>query len=372
MKQDCVLSVPKLKLLNSPQPKILIVGAQKKWALEHYFVRHFKTLNTEVEVFPAHDIFVDYYHHSIWRKLYVRSGLSNIYDKIEKELLEYVDRYEPNVVWIFKGMWILPSALKKLRAKGIKLVNYNPDHPFHFSGRGSGNQIVLDSISLYDLHQSYHPEVIKRIEGEYKLPCAVLPFGYEITDQQYEEFGQQEEVVKACFAGTSDPMRAKAMQHLASKGIQLDVFGNDWERYLGEVPNVELHPPAYREEYWATLRKYRVQINLFRPHNNGSHNMRTFEVPALGGIMIAPDSPDHRQYFTPDKEILLYADLDDLAEKIKDVLSWPKAQADEFRQAARDRSVSSGYSYYKRTEEVVRQFSDLLTGKYQLKQEVAH
>ena len=50
-------------------------------------------------------------------------------------------------------------------------------------------------------------------------------------------------------------------------------------------------------DFWKVLRKYRVQLNLMRPHNLDSHNMRSIEVPAVGGIGLFPDTPDHERFF---------------------------------------------------------------------------
>ena len=40
-----------------------------------------------------------------------------------------------------------------------------------------------------------------------------------------------------------------------------------------------------------------------RIHNPDSHNMRSFEVPGVGGIMVAPDTKEHRIFFEVGKEI---------------------------------------------------------------------
>ena len=61
--------------------KILIVGQQKEWAIEHHFVRYLST-EAEVEVYAAEDVFDDFYRKSTLHKIWYKSGLSTIEKRI--------------------------------------------------------------------------------------------------------------------------------------------------------------------------------------------------------------------------------------------------------------------------------------------------
>ena len=98
----------------------------------------------------------------------------------------------------------------------------------------------------------------------------------------------------------------------------------------------------YDRVFWKTLRKYRVQLNLMRPHNPDTHNMRSFEVPGVGGIQLAPDTDDHKTYFEPGKEIFLYKNLEECTSQIKKILALNTEDARKIRDHARMRSIDSG------------------------------
>ena len=83
-------------------------------------------------------------------------------------------------------MEITPDSLEWAKKKKIKLVNYNPDNPFIFSGRGSGNSNVTNSISLYDLHFTYNLSVKEKLEKEFQSKDCFLPFGFDLDDQLFE------------------------------------------------------------------------------------------------------------------------------------------------------------------------------------------
>jgi spore maturation protein CgeB len=84
--------------------------------------------------------------------------------------------------------------------------------------------------------------------------------------------------------------------------------------------------------------------------------MRSFEIPAVGGIMIAPDTPEHRMFFEDGKEIFLFKNSDECAAKINYVMRLPKNEANKIRSNARDRSIASAYSYKDRAKTVYETF----------------
>jgi spore maturation protein CgeB len=333
--------------------KILIVGAEEVYSIENYFVKYFHQMGEEVHLFPAQNIFYNLYK-STYSKILFRIGLSNIYVKINDRLKLDVEKIRPDVVFVFKGMEIFPQTLSWIKSLGIKLANYNPDNPFIFSGRGSGNKNITESIGLYDLHFTYSLEVKARIEQEFNSRTVWLPFGFEISPGLYDRCAAEVELNKLCFVGNPDKHRVKFLEDLADQGIAVDLYGFHWHKFIGH-PLVNLHPPVYADQLWKTLRRYRVQLNLMRIHNLNSHNMRTFEVPAVGGIMLAPSTKEHSLFFTDQKEAFFFTQIDDCVKLIKRILSLSPSEANEIRKAARNRSLESKYDYQNRVAQTLEE-----------------
>ncbi len=327
--------------------KILIVGQNRQWALERHY-RHYLAKWATVDLYDLEDRFDDFYQRSLFNKVLHRLGLTAIYRHLSKDLLARVEAFRPDVVLVFKGMSLLPEAIEKMRVRGIFVANYNPDHPFVFSSRGSGNSNVSRSIGLYDLHLSYHRQVLEKIKKEYGLPTALLPFGFELPEGDFEAISSSTEILRVCFIGNPDPLREAVVRKVAEAGLPIAVYGHGWQERLPSLPGLKVHDAVYGRNYWRLLRQYRVQLNIFRPHNAGAHNMRSFEVPAAGGIMLAPDSPDHREYFAEGKEIFLYRSLEELPAKAAALLELSADRAAAIRQQARQRSLNPGYDYKSR------------------------
>ncbi len=339
--------------------KILIAGQFKSWALEHHYTRYLAPY-AQVETYPAEDVFDDFYHRSVFNKIRFRLGLSSIEAKIGRALIAKAENLQPDAIWIFKGMRIQPSVLGALKSKGFFLANYNPDHPFIFSSRGSGNANVAGSVGLYDLHFCYSSKVQRQIERQYGIFTASLPFGYELSEAAFKKAGQAQEILRACFIGNPDPIRVGYLKALVKNGIPLDVYGHGWEKHLRASSRLHIYDAVYKEYFWEKIRAYRVQINIFRPHNEGSHNMRSFEIPAVGGIMLAPDSPEHQQFFTAGEEAFFYKNEAELIDWTKRILSFAPAEAIEVRRKARQKSLEAGYDYEHRAAHAARVFAERL------------
>lgn len=339
--------------------KLLLVGSDNEYAIENFYVKYLKKEGVDVLHFPAQTLFYRYYNKSFFNKLIYRFGFSTILKQINRKFKSEVLSFEPDVIWVFKGMEIYPKSLKWARTKGIKLVNYNGDSPFIFSGRGSGNKNVTKSIGLYDLFLTYSFVDKQKMESEYKVKSHILPFGFDISDELFKECEQIEDVKKVCFIGNADPHRANFLSSLADKGIELDVYGDGWNRFINH-PGITLFPAVKNEEFWKTLRKYRVQLNLMRPHNPTTHNMRTFEAAGVGAIQIAPDTPDHRGYFESETEMFLFQDVDSCVIQINKGLNFSKEYAQRVRVKARERSLKSGYNYECRTQQALAFIKELM------------
>lgn len=330
--------------------RILIIGSAHTAALEHIYCKHLSNLGNEVVLYPIQDYFLSYYHSNLLNKIVFRLGLSKIYKQLQKGVLDYVADYKPTHILVFKGMELLPSTLLEWKQQQIKLINYNPDNPFVFSGRGSGNKNVTNCIKLFDLYGSYDRTIVKQLEAQ-GVNSALIPFGFELEDTLYEELCKVEEIKKVCFLGNPDQERAKFIKKLLDRNVAIDLYGTGWHQYLKKHPLVQLFPAVYGNDFWITLRKYDVQLNLMRIHNLNSHNMRSFDIPGVGGIMLAPYTADHANYFVNQEEVFLFRNSEECLTNIKFLLSLSVEERRKIRNSARIKSVRM-YTYAKRVQEL--------------------
>ena len=337
--------------------KVFLAGSDKVYAIENFYVKYLRKLGIEVLHFPAQSLFYDYYQKNVFHKIVFKSGLSSVLKEINRSFRNKIEAFMPDIIWIFKGMEIYPETIAWARSKGIALVNYNGDSPFVFSGKGSGNENVSNSIGLYDLFLTYNSEDKKQMEAK-NIRSEILPFGFDLEKDLFEECERIEEINRVCFLGNPDEERAKFIRDLAIMNVRIDVYGNNWNRYVSH-PNITICKPVYRADFWRTLRQYRVQLNLMRPHNLSSHNMRTFEAAGIGAIQLAPATKDHQLYFKENEEIFLFRDLKSCSNKIAEIRDLSFQQIKIIRGNSRQRSLEDGYSYESRTKQALSFFKKL-------------
>jgi spore maturation protein CgeB len=241
--------------------------------------------------------------------------------------------------------------LRRLKRLNVKLVCYNPDHPFIYSGRGSGNRWMTKSIKLYDLYLTYDIHAASCLK-KIGVSTSIIPFGYE-SDCIKEEFVSEEsESIRVCFVGNPDVNRAAFIEEFA-KSIRIDLYGHFWEDFVSANSNIRVFDGVYGQDHWRILSKYRIHLNLLRPHNLNSHNMRTFSVPAAGGIMLAPFTDDHNKFFLDKRDVFLFDDVKDATRLAKEILGFGYVEAQEIRRNARERSLRSDYSYERRAKDML-------------------
>jgi len=98
---------------------------------------------------------------------------------------------------------------------------------------------------------------------------------------------------------------------------------------------------------WAgVIGEARWNINLLRPQNAASHNMRSFEIPGAGGNQVAPDTADHRRYLGRDPCTVTFERRADLLDILRsDPHGLPPRPAD----------LLVGHTYRDRVEQLVRE-----------------
>lgn len=331
--------------------KILLIGSNYTWSIERIYKRELEALGHQVELLDVQNQFYDYYYKSLFHKLIFRIGLSRILNKINKAVLGIVSGQQYDLIWVFKGMELFPDTIRSLKSNTKRLINYNPDNPFIFSGKGSGNRNVTNSIALFDLHLTYDAWVKNQIEGQFKIRTEILPFGFDEEAISASDLNSIEEVNAVCFLGNPDAYRASIIKSLLDSGIEVHLYGNHWGKFIQHKLAI-IYQPVYGLDFYKTLRKYRVQLNIMRVHNLNSHNMRSIEVPGAGGVMLAPKTHDHLDFFNLGEEIFTYEDTKSLVIEAQQILNFDKLLVEQVRKNARAK-VLDKFTYKVQTKRIL-------------------
>lgn len=338
--------MPKIK-------SILILGAWGHGAIEHQYAKGFRHLGLEVLRFEIQGPIEAIRQRSTLHRLALRLAPDWFRQSLNKDVLAYAQAYQPDVILIFKGMDLYPDTIGALKSYTRLLCNYNPDHPFLFFSRGAGNAHVKNSIQHYDLFFSYAQKIVQQLRAQFGVQAEQIPFGYD-SDLKVgaNTFSGIEK--KVVFVGAWDAQRADFFNHFPAGSLA--IFGPmEWASRCKHQRNTHASyqgRPLYDQDYINASVYALGAINLLRLQNiiESSHNMRTFEVPGFGGLLIAERTEEQQQFFTEGEEALYFSSW----EELQDILAQlTPAKAQQIKAKARARAERSGYSYYARSAELL-------------------
>jgi spore maturation protein CgeB len=340
--------------------KILILGAFGKGAMELYYVRGLKNEGTDITTF---DIATPYYEtldRSVINKVINKLSPAIFYKPVNKALVQFVQGKKYDVILVFKGLTLFPQTIKLLKEHARLLCCYNPDHPYKFFSEGSGNANIADSISLYDMYFTYAVQVTNDLRKLYKVNAYTIPFGYDDTAPVHAGVTDSDIKSKWLFIGAFDNERAAFLHQLGEENLAIygDAKWNSRNPFNRFIKAAYKGRAIYDEEYKSTVAAGAGVFNLLRQQNieERSHNMRTFEVPGYGGLLISNRTEEQSAFYEEDREAVFFDSIDELKDKLHYLQAHPN-QIEKMKAAALVRSQRSNYSYQHRSREMYRIWS---------------
>ena len=242
-------------------------------------------------------------------------------------------------------------AIEEARKGGAACLHYSTDDPWNPVHRAGW---FLRTLPIYD-----HIFSTRRSNlGDFRsLGCrrvSYLPFGYD-PELFFPEHPAIDEIeglgCDVLFVGGADDDRVPVLSGLVDAGLRVALYGDYWDRY----PRLR---SSHRGRADASLLRRAtlaasINLCLCRRANRDGHVMRTFEIPAVGGFMLAEDTPEHRELFGAEGECVDYfRGLGELVDKARRMLDLPNERKAMAR-AARQRILSGGHTYADRLRTIL-------------------
>jgi hypothetical protein len=241
-----------------------------------------------------------------------------------------------DLVLVFKGELLDARSINYLRLRfGSPVVCWNPDSPFDdaVSNRGAG---ILQAIAAYDAYITWADDVAERLRAR-AARVLVIPFAWDPEIMQPAP-GRGVAAGRIVFIGTGTADRTAMLRSLAH--LRPMIFGKRWPKIEG----VDIRPPVHGMEFCGIVGEAKWNINLLRPQNARSHNMRTFELVGAGGIQIAPRTHDHRRFLGGDTRTVLFQSREELESILR---------SDPRERPPRPPGLLEGHTYHDRARQIL-------------------
>ena len=234
------------------------------------------------------------------------------------------------------------ELLEAARGRGVSCLAFSTDDPWNPAHRADW---YLRSLVHYD-----HVFTPRRsnMEDFKSLGCRMvryLPFGYDPLLFPPAGIGAEDDAApEVLFVGGADADRLQFFKGFIEAGGQPKLAGGYWGRHPSTRSlALGLTSPA---ELCRLTARAAVNLCLVRRANRDGHVMRSFEIPAVGGFLLAEDTAEHRAIFGEEGAAALYfANPSEAAEKASWALANPAERAAMARAA--HRLITSGRHTYK-------------------------
>lgn len=228
--------------------------------------------------------------------LYVRARRAHVdrslLELAGRRLAERVSAAKPDCVVVVKGRFIAASTVRRLRTTtGAAVVNWCPDDPLHPPFEEAG---WLQSLREFDLVAIWS-ELLSRKLAAAGIRAVAVPFGYDPS--WYHGDGSESTRWDVVFVGQWSAEREAHIRALS--GLAVGVTGDGWQRALAgtELAASVIPGRHFGREAAVVYRSSMIGLNIMHPQNAGTHNMRTWELPATGTPMVVTDTCEHRAIF---------------------------------------------------------------------------
>ena len=238
------------------------------------------------------------------------------FSALNRAFLESVERERPEVIFcVLMGYEIWQETFQMIRESvGAVLINWATDDSWKYA------EFSRFVAAPFDIYATTYPAALTQSRRA-GLNNFVLT--------QWATSGRQLATPKPArdcrhavsFIGAAYGNRPQWIKALASRGIEVTCFGHGWPN--GPV-TAQAVPEIFRDSVVSL--NFSDSARLIRGGRlvyNRQIKARVFEVPGAGGCLVTETADGLDRWFTPDQEIKVFHDADDLAEQIRGLLANP-------------------------------------------------
>jgi hypothetical protein len=322
--------------VSARDPVALVIGEFGPGALAGYYGRALQMLGWRVVAYDMHRGYTR--GRLLARARPLRRLLRRpLWALMARETAALARRQRPDLILATKAPFLGAREVRGLRRRGAPVAMIYPDSPY---GAYTQRTDVLGALAAYDRVYVWSHHLVARLRADGVAAAAYLPFAFDPGD--YSAGGPVD--TPSCgrthaiaFIGQRYDKREAWLDAL--RGLDVGVWGLGWTRSdvvrrAGHCVHAEaMHGAAAGAIYRGTT----LALNVLHADNVPGHNMRTFEIPPCGAVMLSEATEEIASFFEPDRACLLAADpaaLRAQAERALADRAWARGLAVQGAQAA--------------------------------------
>lgn len=222
-----------------------------------------------------------------------------------KDLISMVEKYKPEIVFLYRTPFVYPETVKVI-SKQTTVYSYHNDDPFANTRQRFSNRHYIKSAQYCKLNFVYRK---KNVDDFNKIGIdnsrILLP--YYLNDSNFHINCNKTNDI-AFIGHYENDGRDKVIKLMLDAGIDVKLFGDPvtWKQspYYSMFEKIfggEVRGARYNE----LLNKTKVCLCFYSNLNHDTYTRRSFEIPAVKGVMLSEYTTDMDKMF-PENQCALY------------------------------------------------------------------
>jgi len=268
------------------------------------------------------------------------------FSDLNRKLLQTIAKEKPDLIlFVLMTYEIWLETLQIIRdSSSAALLHWATDDSWKYE------QFSRFLAPSFDTYATTYPSAIEKAAAD-GLNHVVLTQWAADSGRMKDFLPADQCTYQVSFVGSCYGNRPQWINLLKQRGIHVDAFGFGW-------PN----GPVAVEDIGKIMRQSMISLNFGdsgvvmkdgKPVRNRQIKARVFEVPGAGGLLMTEQAEYLDQYFRLGEEVVVFEGLDDLVQKINDLLTHPEKR-DVIAAAGYERSKTE-HSYESRFAPLIQQ-----------------
>jgi spore maturation protein CgeB len=232
-----------------------------------------------------------------------------------------------DVILIMKGLLVGPAIVEALRKRARLVVCFNPDNPWNRAVTSYSRPAEL-AMPAYDVYLTWSSFLVSRLYASGCKRVEIFRFAWDDELHPNVSVPHEAEDLPIVFAANHSDHRERWLRRL--KDLPITTFGPTWAEVVAKLGPTQIHVergvPVGRP-YAEAVARAKVSLNILDPHNCPGTNMRSFEVPGIGGVTLSTWTDDVAQLFA-DGAVATFRTEEDLRREVTALLSSPNRRAE--------------------------------------------
>jgi spore maturation protein CgeB len=341
--------------------KILVIGTTSTGALPESYACAFERLGMEVVRYDFERAILQASRFT-GNRILRRALRPILWNAVNREVSEFAHNVRPALIFGVKCSFLHPETVREIRKSlGVPFVNHYPDHPYmgvrwNPKEPSALRRDLIEVLRQYSIVFMWERSLVERLRRD-NVEAKYLTFAVD-PELCRPRPGSEGLHCEACHtthevAFVATYTRFRCAKVAAVHRHTVAIWGNQWPRKWRTLSGQHrVHCPVWGSAIGDIYARAPVSLNVLNAENLDGPNMRTFEVPGSGGVMLAHYSPAQDEFFPENEAAVYYRTPAEIDDKIEWLLADRELRARIRKNAA---TLAAEQTYDVRAAHVLRE-----------------